>query len=66
LVAAHSTATLEVREHGPEITAVHLNGDDAQTAYLLDLVKRLPDAMDKLKPVMDAEIVLADSGQAHR
>jgi hypothetical protein len=59
-VAAHSTAALEVGEHGPEITAVHLNGDDAQTAYLLDLVKRVPGAMDKLKPVMDAESVLAD------
>jgi hypothetical protein len=59
-VAAHSTVTLEVREHGPEITTVHLNGEDAQTAYLLDLVKRVPDAMDKLKPVMDSQIAIAD------
>jgi predicted nucleic acid-binding Zn-ribbon protein len=42
------------------MTTVHLNGDDAQTAYLLDLVKRVPDAMDKLKPLIDAQTALAD------
>jgi hypothetical protein len=59
-VAAHATATLEVREHGPEMTTVHLNGDDAQTVYLLDLVKQVPDAMDKLKPLINAQTELAD------
>jgi hypothetical protein len=28
--------------------------------YLLDLVKRAPDALDKLKPVIDAQTALAD------
>jgi hypothetical protein len=59
-VAAHSTAKLEVRERGPEHTVVHLNGDDQQTVYLLDLVKRVPDALDKLKPVIDAQTAVAD------
>jgi hypothetical protein len=59
-VAAHSTATLEVREHGPEQRRVDLSPGQNQTAYLLDLVKRVPDAMDKLKPVIDAETALAD------
>ncbi|MGO9775525.1 MAG: hypothetical protein ACLPM3_02935 [Terracidiphilus sp.] len=59
-VPAHSTANLEVRESGPEHTVVHLNGDDQETVYLLDLVKRVPDALDKLKPVIDAQTALAD------
>ena len=59
-MAAHSTAKLEVRERGPEHTRVHLNADQDQTTYLLDLVKRVPDALDKLKPVIDAQTALAD------
>jgi hypothetical protein len=59
-VAAHSTATLEVRERGPEQRRVDLNSNQDQTAYLLDLVKRAPDALDKLKPVIDAQTALAD------
>jgi hypothetical protein len=59
-VAAHSTATLEVREHGPVNTTVALNAEYNQTVYLLDLVKRAPDAVDKLKPVIDAQNALAD------
>ena len=59
-VAAHSTAKLEVRERGPEHTAVHLNGDDTETVYLLDLVKRVPDAQEKLEPVITAQIKVAD------
>jgi len=59
-VAAHSTATLEVREHGPVSTTVALNAEYNQTVYLLDLVKRAPDALDKLKPVIDAQAALAD------
>jgi hypothetical protein len=58
-VAAHSTAKLEVRERGPEYTTVTLKGEEGQQEYLLDLVKRVPDAMDKLKPVIDAETALA-------
>ncbi|MGA2886940.1 MAG: hypothetical protein ABSE51_02745 [Terracidiphilus sp.] len=59
-VASHSTAMLEVRERGPESTSVSLNAAANQVNYLLDLVKRVPDALDKLKPVIDAEAALAD------
>jgi DNA repair ATPase RecN len=37
-----------------------LNSNSDQTAYLLDLVKRAPDALDKLKPVIDAQTALAE------
>ena len=59
-VASHSTATLEVREHGPEHQIVQLNPEQDQSEYLLDLAKRVPDALDKLKPVIDAETALAN------
>jgi hypothetical protein len=59
-VAAHTTAKLEVRERGPEKTAVYLNAYNNQSVYLLELVKRVPEALDKLKPVIDAEDALAD------
>ena len=59
-VAAHSTATLEVHESGPEYTNVTLDAEEDNTAYLLDLVKRVPDALEKLKPVIDAEGALVD------
>jgi hypothetical protein len=62
-VAAHSTEKLEVRERGPEETNVWLNSNSDQTTYLLDLVKRVPDALDKLKPVIDAQTALADLGR---
>ena len=58
--AAHSTAKLEVREHGPEHQRVDLNATQNQTGYLLDLVKRVPDALDKLKPVIDAQMALTE------
>jgi hypothetical protein len=59
-VAAHATAKLEVRERGPESTQVWLNDDQDQTSYLLDLVKRVPDALNTLKPVIEAQTALAD------
>jgi hypothetical protein len=59
-VAEHSTATLEVRERGPVSTTVRLNAEENFSVYLLDLVKRAPDALDKLKPVLDAQSALAD------
>jgi hypothetical protein len=59
-VTQHSTATLDVRERGPEYTQVYLNADSNQTNYMLDLVKRVPDALDKLKPVIDAQTALAE------
>lgn len=54
-MAANSTAALEVREQGPASTTVTLNGDEDQSEYLLSLVRRAPDALDKLEPVIDAE-----------
>jgi hypothetical protein len=59
-VASHSTEKLEVREHGPESTAVWLNANSDQTNYLLDLCKRVPEALDKLKPVIDAQTALVE------
>ncbi len=59
-VAAHSTANLEVREQGPVSTSVTLNADEDRSVYLLDLVKRVPNALDKLKPVIDAQQALAE------
>jgi hypothetical protein len=59
-VASHATAKLEVREHGPESTTIRLNAYSDQTNYLLDLVKRVPDALDKLKPVIDAQTALTE------
>jgi len=59
-VPAHSTATLEVREHGPEHNTVYLNSNQDQTTYMLDLVKRVPDALESLKPVIDAQKALTD------
>jgi hypothetical protein len=60
VVGGHATAKLEVREHGPESTTITLNPYSNQSVYLLDLVKRVPEALDKLKPVIDAQGVLTD------
>jgi hypothetical protein len=62
-VVAHATAKLEVREHGPERVRVDLNANQNQTEYLLDLVKRVPDALDKLQPVIDAQTAVAKLDQ---
>ncbi len=59
-VPAHSTAKLEVRERGPEHTRVVLDPNQDYTAYLIELVKRVPDAEVQLRPVIDAEVRLAD------
>jgi hypothetical protein len=59
-VPAHSSRTLEVREHGPMQATVSLNSSYNQTVYLLDLGKRVPEALDKLKPVIDAQNALSD------
>ena len=49
-----------MRERGPESTTVTLNAENDQTSYLLDLVKRVPDALEKLKPVIDAQGALVE------
>ncbi len=59
-VAAHSTAKLEVRERGPEYTRVVLDPNQNYTGYLIELVKRVPDAEDQLSPVIDAEVRLSE------
>jgi hypothetical protein len=62
-VAAHSTAKLEVRERGPQYTTVDLRSNPRQEQFLLQLVKDVPDAMDKLKPVIDAQTALTELDQ---
>ncbi|MFZ1084312.1 MAG: hypothetical protein WAN35_05035 [Terracidiphilus sp.] len=59
-VPAHSTVKLEVRESGPEKTTVTLDPSYGQPAYLLELIKRVPDAYEKLNPVFNAEVALAE------
>jgi hypothetical protein len=59
-VPAHSTEKLEVREHGPEQSQIYLNANTNYSAYLLALCKQVPDALDKLKPVIDAYAMLTD------
>lgn len=59
-VGAHSTQKLVVRERGPESTTVTLDADNDQTNYLLELVKRVPDALEKLQPVIDAQGALVE------
>ncbi len=59
-VPAHTTEKLEVKERGPEQTRIFLNASTDHSAYMLALCKQVPDALDKLKPVIDAEVALSD------
>jgi len=59
-VDPHSLAKVEVREHGPEYATVDLRNNPRQQEFLLQLVKDVPDALDKLKPLIDAQAALAD------
>lgn len=63
-VKPHTTEKLEVSEHGPELTTVTIDPSQNTNAYLLELVKRVPDAEAQLKPVLDAQAKLADLDQA--
>jgi hypothetical protein len=63
-VKPHATEKLEVREHGPESTSVSIDPNQNTNAYLIDLVKRVPDAESQLKPIIDAQTRLADLDQA--
>jgi len=63
-VKPHSTEKLEVSERGPEYTRVEIDPSQNTNAYLLELVKRVPDAEAQLKPVLDAQSKLADLDQA--
>jgi hypothetical protein len=59
-VKPHSTGTIEVRERGPEYTSVTIDPSQNTNAYLIDLVKRVPNAEAQLKPIIDAQGKLAD------
>ena len=63
-VKAHSTEKLEAREHGPEYVTVSIDPNQNTNSYLIDLVKRVPDAESQLKPIIDAQGKLADLEQA--
>jgi hypothetical protein len=63
-VKPHSTEKLEVRERGPEFTQVSIDPNQNTNVYLIDLVKRVPDAETQLKPILDAQARLADLDQA--
>jgi hypothetical protein len=63
-VKPHSTEKLEVRECGPEYTTVSIDPNQNISAYLIELVKRVPDAEAELKPIIDAQTKLADLDQA--
>ncbi len=60
IVPAHSTAKLEVREHGPEYSTVNLETNPEQREFLLQLVKQVPDAGAQIQPVIDAQAALTD------
>jgi hypothetical protein len=62
-VAAHSTEKLEVRERGPEFTRIALDSRQNHTVYLVELIKRVPEAESELRPVIDAEVILAELQQ---
>ena len=63
-VKPHATEKLEVRERGPEYTTVTIDPNQNTSAYLIDLVKRVPNAEAELKPIIDAQTKLADLDQA--
>ena len=63
-VKPHSTEKLEVRERGPEYTTVNIDPSQNTSAYLIELVKRVPDAESQLRPIIDAQAKLADLEQA--
>jgi len=63
-VKPHSTEKLEVRERGPEFTQVSIDPNQNTNVYLIDLIKRVPNAEVELKPIIDAQGKLADLDQA--
>jgi hypothetical protein len=63
-VKPHATEKLEVRERGPEYTTVNIDPNQNTNSYLIDLVKRVPNAESELKPIIDAQAKLAELEQA--
>jgi hypothetical protein len=59
-VASHATAKFEVRERGPEYTRVALDPNQNYSVYLLELTKRVPNAEAQLRPLIDAEVKIAN------
>jgi hypothetical protein len=63
-VKPHATEQFEVSERGPEYTSVTIDPSQNTSAYLIELVKRVPDAEAQLKPIIDAQGKLAELDQA--
>jgi len=63
-VKPHATEQFEVSERGPEYTSVTIDPSQNTSAYLIELVKRVPDAEAQLKPIIDAQSKLAELDQA--
>jgi hypothetical protein len=59
-VPAHSTAKLTVSEHGPQYTTVHLDTTLNNSNYIIDLTKRVPDTLESIQPVLNAEMAIAE------
>lgn len=59
-VAAHTTAKLEMREHGPEYVTVDLRANPEQREFVLQLAKQIPNGAAALQPVLDAQNAVAD------
>jgi hypothetical protein len=59
-VAAHTTAKLEMREHGPEYVTVDLRANPDQREFVLQLAKQVPNAAAQLQPVIDAQNAVTD------
>jgi len=58
-IAASSAKKIEVRQQGPERVSVQLTTGRDQRDYLLDLVKRAPESLAVLQPVIDAQAEIA-------
>jgi len=58
-VKPHSTEKLEVRQVGPGEVRVELAANRNQTEFLLKLAKNDPSTLDNLKPLIEAEGVVA-------
>jgi hypothetical protein len=59
-VAAHSTASLEVKEHGTENTTLQLNSGFDQRNFLFNLIQVIPEAKGKLEPIINAQEAIDD------
>ena len=49
-----------MKEHGPQYTTVDLSANPRQKEFLIELVKRVPDAKAQIDPVLDAVDAVAE------